>query len=465
MDRRSVLKGMGAAAATMSVAGSPSWAAGAAKRPPNVLFILPDEWRAQSLGCMGNPDVKTPHLDQLASEGVLMRNTFSNTPVCTPARGILLTGTYASTNGAINNDLRLPVSKVTLANLFDQAGYRTGYIGKWHLDGGERMPGFIPPERRHGFQYWAANECNHNYFHNEYFVNTDTPILTDEYMPYIWTQRAVDFLREKKDQPFFLMLSYGAPHDPYTPPKKYLDMYDSAKLTMEPNWVPGVKGGSREDIAGYYGAITALDDQIHLLTKTLEDIGQADNTILIFSSDHGNMLGSQGKILKQKPWEESIRVPGIIRCPALIPSGRKIDELVAHVDFAPTLLSLCGLPVPSDMQGTDQSRVIAGKSGKGSDAAYFQIFIGSENPNNSPHAWRAIRTQRYMYARFESGGWLLYDLQKDPYELHNLINDSSTAAVRKDLDERLLAWMKRIGDSWNIEAKPPRLQQQNIHED
>ena len=145
MNRRAVLKGMSSAVAAMGLNRGATWAKTDAKRPPNVVFILPDEWRGQALGCMGNVDVKTPHLDQLASEGVLMRNTLANTPVCCPARSVMLTGTYTSTTGMVANDLRFDESKITLGDLFAQAGYRTGYVGKWHLDGGPRFPGFVPP--------------------------------------------------------------------------------------------------------------------------------------------------------------------------------------------------------------------------------------------------------------------------------------------------------------------------------
>ncbi len=193
---------------------------------------------------MGNPDVQTPHLDQLASEGILFRQTFANTPVCCPARATILTGTYTSRNGMLANDLRLKESVVTMADIYGHAGYRTGFIGKWHLDGGPRVPGFVPPgPRRHGFQYWAANECNHNYFYNWYFRDENVPIVSEKYEPEFWTDLAIEFLHGAKDKPFFLMLAPGAPHDPYLAPEKYMDLYDPKKLTMEPNWVEGTRGG------------------------------------------------------------------------------------------------------------------------------------------------------------------------------------------------------------------------------
>lgn len=455
MNRRSVLKAMGSAVAASTLSRGKAVAETPGKRRPNVVFILPDEWRGQALGCMGNPDVQTPHLDRLASEGILMRNTLANTPVCCPARAVMLTGTYASRNGMVANDLRLDESKITLGDLFSQAGYRTGYVGKWHLDGGPREPGFVPPgRRRHGFQHWAANECNHNYFYNWYFRDENVPIVTEQYEPEFWTQLAVEFLYESQNQPFFLMLALGAPHDPYIAPQKYLDRYDPQKLTMEPNWVEGVRGAGREQVAGYYAAMTAIDDQVGLLMRTLRELGLDDNTIVFFSSDHGNMLGSQGKILKRKPWEESIRVPGIMRYPKLISPGTKTDALVSHVDFAPTLLSLCDIPVPANMQGTDQSGIVMGKTEKGSDAAYFQIF-GPYHAGGVPDAWRGIRTERYMYARWKTDPWLLYDLEKDPYEMKNLVGDPAASDVMGELDKKLLAWMQRVGDSWSLDWTTP----------
>jgi arylsulfatase A-like enzyme len=425
------------------------------KRRPNVLFILPDEWRTQALGCMGNPDVATPHLDRLASQGTLFRNTLANTPVCCPARANILTGTYTSRNRMIANDLRLRESAQTVAHLFAGAGYRTGFIGKWHLDGGPRLPGFVPPgPRRHGFTYWAANECNHNYFYSWYFRDENVPITTEQYEPEFWTDLAIEFLYETQDRPFFLMLAMGTPHDPYLAPKQYMDRYDPQRLQMRDNWVEGVRGGSRQDIAGYYAAITATDEQIGRVLRALEQLQLDRNTIVLFSSDHGNMLGSQGKILKRKPWEESIRVPGILRWPGIIPAGRTSDTLFSHVDFAPTLLSLCGIPVPKDMQGADLSRLARGESQAAPQEAFFQIF-GPYQAGGVEHGWRAIRTERYLYARYAAGPWLLYDLENDPDELRNLVNDTSQRSVLDDLDRKLTRWMNQTGDSWELNWESP----------
>lgn len=455
MDRRKFIQAAAGTLASVGLRHSAGESQTTANRPPNILFILPDEWRGQALGCMGNPDVRTPHLDGLASGGMLFRHTLANTPVCCPARANILTGTYTNRNGMIANDLRLKESAVTMADLFGHAGYRTGYIGKWHLDGGPRMPGFIPPgPRRHGFEYWAANQCNHNYFHNWYFRDENVPIVSDRYEPEFWTDQAIEFLYESQEKPFFLMLALGAPHDPYLAPEKYMNLYDPQKLKMEPNWVEGTRGGGRKDIAGYYAAITAIDDQVGRLLGVLQELNLDQNTIVLFSSDHGNMLGSQGKILKRKPWEESIRVPGIMRYPGVIPSGRKSDALFSHLDFAPTLLSLCGLPVPEEMQGADLSRLVLGKTEQGPESAYFQIF-GPYHAGGVERAWRGVRTERYMYARWEYGPWLLYDLEKDPYELNNLVKDGAFSSQLQELDKNLLDWMHRVGDSWSLDWTAP----------
>ncbi|MGH9471097.1 MAG: sulfatase family protein [Terriglobia bacterium] len=455
MKRREFITGLGAGAASLGALARS--ARPAEPERPNVLLILPDEWCGQALGCMGNHDVRTPNLDRLASEGILFENTLANTPVCCPARANLLTGTYTSTNGMVANDLRLAESRGALGDLFGRAGYRTAYIGKWHLDGGPRLPGFIPPgARRHGFQTWAANECWHNYFYGWYFRNTNSPIITTKYEPEGWTDLAIEFLREQRNAagPFFLMMAVGAPHDPYIVPEEYLKMYNPASLTMRPNWVEGVPRAGRKDIAAYYAAITAIDDQIGRIAAVLRELGLEENTIVLFTSDHGNMLGSQRKILKRKPWEESIRVPGIFRYPKRIKPGSRSSVLLSHVDLAPTLLSLCDIRIPAGMQGSDLARVVRGEQASGPASAFFQIF-GPYHAGGVRAGWRAIRTERYMYARWQSGPWLMYDLQADPYEMKNLVAPAAARSIRSELDSELQQWMKRIGDSWKLNWTAP----------
>lgn len=418
---------------------------------PNILFLMPDQFRAQALGCLGNTDVRTPHLDRLAADGLVFRNTFANTPVCCPARANILTGKYAHRNGMVANDLRLRESEPGLAKILAAAGYRTGFIGKWHLDGGPRLPGFVPPgPRRHGFEFWAANQCSHEHFNNQYFRDSPTPIRLGKFEAEGWTDLGIEFLRAAKadPRPFFLTIQMGPPHDPYKAPPEYAKLYDPARLSLRPNWreQPNVPG--RKEIAEYYGMVTAVDDQVGRILRTLEELGLAQDTIVLFSSDHGDMLGSHGRRLKRKPWEESIAIPGLLRYPRKMRAGRRTDCLFTQVDFAPTLLGLCGLPVPAHMQGTNLSRVATGATGTGPESAFFQIF-GPFQGDGTEDGWRGVRTRRHMYARFQDKPWVLYDLEKDPYQLRNLAEEPAAQPLRKEMERRLAQWMSRTGDSWD----------------
>lgn len=439
----------------LMIVGLSGVAAADPPRRPSLLLIVPDQMRGQALGCMGDPDVKTPCLDRLAAQGVLFRNTFANTPVCCPARAILLTGMYAHRNGMIANDLRLRESETTLAEILAAEGYRTGFIGKWHLDGGLRLPGFVPPgPRRQGFAFWAASECSHEHFRPTYFRDDPTPITDRRFEPEVWTDRAIEFLREAGDRPFFLEVTMGPPHDPYGAPERFMKLYDPARLTMRPNLVEGVPGAGRKEIAAYDAAITAVDEQVGRLMTALDDLGRADDTIVVFTSDHGDMLGSHGQRLKRKPWEESIRVPGIVRYPAKVRPGRVSEALLTHVDIAPTLLSLCGLAVPKAMQGSDLSGVVLGRDGKGPDSAFFQIFVPFAG-DGTPRPWRGVRTDRFMYARTEEGPWILHDVKDDPYELKNLTGDPDRAWLRAEMEAKLADWMGRTGDAWSNNSMAP----------
>lgn len=448
---------------------------GAADRP-NVLLILPDQMRASAMHCMGNPDALTPNIDRLAADGILMRRTYANTPVCCPARAILMTGEYTHRNGMVANDLRLRESKVTIAEILRDAGYRTGFVGKWHLDGGPRDPGFVPPgERRQGFEFWAAYECHHNHFNPTYFKDTPDVIQVPKFEPEASCNFAIEFLKSQpKSRPFFLTVQMGPPHDPYGAPEEYMKRFDPEKLTLQANWQPNsetgrprplamhlrrpgipanpfVPTGGREEVAAYYAAISAIDDQVGRLLATLKDTGLDDNTIILFTSDHGDMLGSHGLRRKRKPYDESAHVPGIIRWPARVPKGQAVDTLFSHIDMAPTLLSLCGIPVPGNMQGTDLSRVALGETKEGPDAVLLQIFVPF-HPDQITEGWRGLVTADHTYARHKDGPWLLFDDRKDPQQMKNLVDDPSSGSLIKQLDDKLSALMKKHGDDWSFDS-------------
>lgn len=441
---------------------------------PNILLILPDQMRASAMGCDGNPEVKTPNIDQLAIEGMRFPRTYANVPVCCPARAILMTGTYPHVNGMVANDLRLREEQVTIAEILGKHGYRTGFIGKWHLDGGPRDPGFVPPgPRRQGFDFWGAYECHHRHFEPTYFRDSPTAITAQKYEPEASCDFAVEFLKSQPiDRPFFLAVQMGPPHDPYGAPAEYMQQYIPERITLPKNWRPGsekltnLSGGVRgegaafsrfvplgglEEIAAYYAAITAIDDQVGRLMRTLRDSGLDSNTIVLFTSDHGDMLGSHGMPRKRKPHDESARVPGIIRWPARIPKGRVVDTLFSHVDMPPTLLSLAGIPVPVNMQGTDLSHVVRGESTAGPAAVLLQIFVPF-NPDQIAKPWRGIVTSRYTYAKFEQTPWVLFDRELDPTEMNNLVDLPTHSELVHQLDRQLALLMKRCGDDWQFNS-------------
>jgi arylsulfatase A-like enzyme len=445
----------------------------AAERP-NILLILPDQMRASAMGCDGNEQVKTPNIDRLAAEGVRFQRTYANVPVCCPARSILLTGTYPHINGMVANDLRLREDRITLAEILGQAGYRTGFIGKWHLDGGKRDPGFVPPgPRRQGFEFWAAYECHHKHFQPTYFRDTPEMITVRKFEPEASCDFAVEFLRSQpKDQPFFLTVQMGPPHDPYGAPEEAMRQYIPERIVPRPNWQPGserrpasaparrpagaafvpqVPPGGLEEIAAYYAAITSIDDQVGRLMKTLEELDLDENTIVLFTSDHGDMLGSHGLRRKRKPHDESARVPGILRWPARIPQGKTVETLLSHIDMPPTLLALAGQPVPEHMQGADLSRVALGETTDGPDAVLLQIFVPF-NPDQIAKPWRGIVTARYTYARYEEEPWVLFDRERDPFEMHNLAGDPAARELQQELDQKLAALMKQHGDDWKFNS-------------
>ncbi len=427
-----------------------------AKRP-NILFLMPDQHRYQSVGCLGNPQVKTPHIDRLATEGVILDHTFANTPVCCPARSVLLTGQYCHRNGMVANDLRLREDSVSFPRTLREAGYRTGFVGKWHLDGGPREPGYVPPgPRRQGFEFWAAHQCSHRHFDNHYFRDSDQPIKLGKFEAEGWADLGVEFLEQtRKDQrPFYLTVQWGPPHDPYKAPPHYAQQYDAQRIAMRANYrpLPGVP--TSREIAEYYGMVTAIDDQVGRLMKTLDDLGLRENTIVLYSSDHGDMLGSQGARLKRKPWEESIRVPGILRWPGKVAPASRNGLFFTHADFAPTLLGMAGVPVPRAMQGRDLSKPIVAGSATGPDSAFFQIF-GPFAGDGTSGGWRGVRTRTHMYARYQNQPWVLYDLQADPDQQHNLVGQPGAAAVQAKLEKRLQQWMKETGDSWSYNWTHP----------
>lgn len=396
--------------------------------------------------------MKTPHLDALARGSMNFSNAVSRCPVCAPYRASLMTGQHPLTHGVFVNDVAPGSGAVGMAEAFAAEGYETAYIGKWHLDGRGRSAR-IPPERRMGFQHWQALECTHAYNHSAYYDgNAMRPSFWEGYDAFAQTQAAIDFIKSRrKEAPFLLVLSWGPPHTPYeTAPEEFRALYDPKSLVLRPNVPPECAEQARKDLAGYYAHCTALDHGVGLLQAAIKAAAIENDTVFVFTSDHGDMLGSQGESQKQRPWDESIRVPFLLKYPGL-PGWRpgRTEELIDAPDIMPTLLGLCGLPIPHTVEGTDFSPAVNRRP----VAAGRDAFLSCPHPfgqwsaaHQGGREYRGLRTARHTYIRDLNGPWLLYDNTKDPYQLKNLVQDPASAPLLHELDVRLQARLEKQGD-------------------
>jgi arylsulfatase A-like enzyme len=421
---------------------------------PNIVFILADQWRAQATGYAGDPNAKTPNLDRLAERGVRFSNAVSGCPVCCPYRGSLMTGRYPLTHGVFINDVPLNNKAVSLAQAFNRAGYQTSYIGKWHLDGRGRKS-FIPSERRQGFQFWRAAECSHNYNRSHFYGDENLKKFWQGYDAFHQTQETQRYLEQHKEKgPFALVLSLGPPHNPYqTAPERFKKMFRPADIVLRPNVPESEKETARRDLAGYYAHIGALDQCVGEIKKTLKRLGLLDNTILVFTSDHGDMLGSHGESRKQRPWDESILVPFIVHWPAgLGDAGRKLVRPINSPDIMPTLLGLCGIEIPETVEGADRSKLILGNTPDGDGTALITCVspFGEWKRSNGGREYRGIRTSRYTYVRTLNGPWLLYDNIDDEYQQNNLCGKPEYAKLQKRLDLKLDEKLRETNDQFLV---------------
>ena len=450
--RRDFLKGVGLTfgAALLSRTAH----AGGVKRP-NVVYVFADQWRAQATGYAGDPNLKgkTPNLDQLAEEGINLVNAVSTVPVCTPYRASLMTGQYPLTHGLFLNDAPLNPNATTIGKVYKAAGYDTGYVGKWHIDGHGRSE-FIPEERRQGFDYWKVLECTHNYNKSAYYADNDPEKkMWEGYDAFAQTQDVKQYIaaHASDEKPFAVFLSWGPPHTPYqSAPKKYRDLFPADAIELRANVPESKAKKARKDLAGYYAHIAALDYCLGAVLDTIDEAGIRDNTVFVFTSDHGDMLGSQGMRFKQRPYDESVRVPFLVRYPEWCgQAGREIDMPIGTPDIMPTLLGLSGIDVPETVEGTDYSCVLTGEAPPDNEGALIESispFADWKRPTG--REYRGIRTRRCTYVRDLNGPWLLFDNQADPYQMKNLAQSPEQESLRKKLDAQLMNRLKARGDEF-----------------
>ena len=420
-------------------------------KKPNIVYILTDQWRGSALGYAGNPDVKTPKLDAFAKESVNFTNTVSVTPVCTPHRAALFTGKFPTTTGMFLNDLHMPSEEETMAEIFKKEGYSTAYWGKWHLDGHGRST-YIPKERRQGFDFWRGLECSHNYTKMPYYDN-DNPKIKHwkKYSPFAITEDANQYLEAhaKDENPFLAVISIATPHYPHgTAPKKYKAMYPPESLTLNPNISDKFKERARKELQGYYAHATATDEAIGNVVDKIKELGILENTIIVFSADHGEMMGAHGvkPFVKQLAWDEAIRVPFLIRYPNINNNkGKVVNAPLTTPDILPSLLGLTNIDIPKDIEGENLTELIQNPD-PNADRAALVMNVAPFGANYKDQPYRGIRTKQYTYAVTPKGPSMFYDNVKDPYQLNNLLGNPELVEVQKDLDAKLKQQLQKIGD-------------------
>jgi arylsulfatase A-like enzyme len=452
--RRFIQSSVGIAA--LGFGGLASFGAGQkpSSRRPNVLYVFSDMQRATSLGCYGDPNVRTPTLDAFAKQGARFDAAMSNTPVCCPHRACLMTGLYSHHHGVVSNGVNFTRKARGLAEQFRDAGYVTGYAGKWHIPPGygseKTMPLGFPRDES------AAAKQPGKPAHGHYVIVTvrdenGREVKKEVYKPTLLADETIRFIEQnsKGQKPWLFFLSWLPPHTPYAAPKEFRCHYEG-ELKLSPNVPEGLSTQyARASLPDYYGMVESLDVEFKRILDALDREGVAEDTIVCYSSDHGDMVGSQGYKAKRWPYEESARVPFLIRYPRAIREGQVIADPFSTVDVYPTLAGLAGIKQPVGIDGLDCSPLLTGKSTAAPrDYSFLQMMYAYV----PWPGWRAIRTRRYSYTRTVKGPWLLFDVTNDPYQMKNLVDDPASSDLVEEMDKRLAAIMKESGDSWDLKA-------------
>ena len=461
------------------------------RRRPNVLFMLTDDQRWDAMSCVPDrffPALRTPNMDRLASEGVRFANAFCTWSLCSPSRASFLSGVYPHVHGVRDNFTDYPSARLpSYHSHLKQAGYRTAYVGKWHM--GEGKDAHRPP-----FDFWASHAGQGHYQDTEFNVSRTIDATTFDvegkrqllkgYYTHVVTDLAVDWLKRVRP-PFSLQIGHKAPHGRWFVEPKYEHLFDAVPVTKPsaeslltpgtPDWVRrrvktwhGIDGPLYETndygtfVRTYHATIPSVDDSLGELLETLRTRGELDNTIVVFAGDNGFLLGEHASIDKRTAWEESIRIPLLVRHPESARDARVVNDMVLNIDLAPTVLDLAGIPVVRPaMQGRSTRPLLEGRRGGWRTSWYYQYDFEKEFPY-TPNV-RAVRTADWKYIHYPNGAGRpdtelaeLYHLTTDPREQRNLIADpgSSTklAELRAEL-RRLQRATRALPDRMPIEPK------------
>jgi len=457
---------------------------------PNILFIMSDDHASHAMSCYGSRINETPNLDRIAREGMRFDNCFCTNSICTPSRATILTGTYNHVNGVTTLDSRLDGRLPNVAKLLQRAGYQTAIVGKWHLGHG----GVHDPT---GFDYWNVLP-GQGLYHDPTMIEMGTHQVLKGYATDLITDLSLRWLDERDPhRPFFLMCHHKAPHRPWEPDAAHADMYEGVDIPEPPTFhddyshraqaaaearmridrdltptdlkQPVPEGLSAEEekswkyqryIKDYLRCVASVDDNVGRLLTYLDEEGLAEDTIVIYTSDQGFFLGDHGWYDKRFMYEESLRMPFIVRYPREISPGSVSEDMILNVDFAPTFLDYAGVDVPQDFQGRSFRQLLAGRRPEGwQDSMYYRYWMHLAHHNVYAHY--GLRTLRYklIYYYADALGqpgavddsrepeWELFDLESDPHELHSVYHDPAYASVANELRRQLRDLQESLGDA------------------
>ena len=473
IHRREFLRRALAVGAAGGMASLPAWKAfaqEAAGRKWNVLFIMSDQHNARALSCYGNTEMQTPNMDRLAREGVRFDRAFCQTGQCCPSRYTIWTGRYAHSHGCWRNGDVEPLEEVTVGEVFSQAGYATATIGKHHMVHDPKEHGFACVVDVPEYQAFVEKEGGGNMTTRGDWLKKDVTGLgrvgasaldNDHSETGFFAAETIRFLDENKDKPFCVWSSFYGPHTPITPSRPWADQYKPEGLTLPPSLraknknMPNAalhKQEAMKDVsdethrrilAYYYGYVSQIDFNIGRILDELDHLGLADHTVVVYTADHGEMMGEHGFWTKTiANYDSTIRVPMIIRVPGRFPAGKAVEELVGSIDLMPTLCDLAGLPIPSKVQGSSLVLLVEGKATKWRDVIFSEIGV----PDGSPAGYSVMaRTAEAKYVATTSAGketGEFFNLKKDPWEMNNEIDNPAYAPVIADLKARMDEWNK-----------------------
>ncbi len=446
-------------------------------KKPNLVYMFADQLRLCSMGYAGDKKAITPNIDALEAKSCNLCEAVSGHPVCAPYRASLFTGKYTTSTGMVINEIRLNPHHRAFAHILNDNGYNTAYIGKWHMYanqlGNHYDPknSYIPAgEDRLGFDgLFAAYNFHHdNYGEKSYYhLNSPEKIHYDGFEPDCQTDMAIAEMKSlaAEDKPFALFLSIGIPHDPWNAencdPDSY-KMFDGVKFDLPENYMPSndpyaddwAKLSEKERgelplwIKGYYSMVEKVDENVGRMLSAIREAGLEDNTIFVFTSDHGEMFGAHGRRAKNIFYEESVRVPFLMRLPGVIPEGKN-NVCLNTIDIMPTMLSLMGMKndIPDEVEGLDLSEAILDKNSPKRPDGALMMGTGATAAWEDGHEWRAYRTNEYTYAVYlKDKHELLFNNKLDPLQMCDLSGVKDYEVVKAELKSKMQAEMERIGD-------------------